>query len=136
MPPDPQQAIEIDPRSDDRRQVEAVESIDDGCDFAAARGRRDHLQQQRGAPRRLWTGDFRQFPARQPAGEHRIERGGARGRNEPLALTGLERGGERAIELADAKGGFEGGGSRVRHIFALCSPYYIPQPWMAIKKRK
>ena len=134
--PDPQQAIEIDPRGDDRRQVEAIEGIDEGGNLAAVGRGRHRLQQQRGAPGRGGAGNFGQFPARQTAVQDRIERRGAGGRHEPVALTRLERGGQRAIKFFSAERGFEDGDGRMRHIFALCSPYYISQSRKAIKKRK
>jgi hypothetical protein len=50
MTPDPQQTIKIYSRGNDRRQIEAIEGVDDGSDLTAPSGRRHHLQKQRGAP--------------------------------------------------------------------------------------
>ena len=69
---DPQQPIEIDAGRRRRLDVEHVERIDQRDQLAARGRRRQHLQQQAGAPRRSRADQLRQLAARKPAAQPRV----------------------------------------------------------------
>ena len=137
VPTNPQQPIEIHPRSHDRRQVKTIEGIDERRNLAATRRRGKHLQQQRGSPRRVWTRHVRELPTRKPAAFPRgprhtrvcgraqtcIETGERRRSNPSVALPGWSRRRERAIQRACAKRIFEDSQRMICHSFALGRKY-------------
>jgi len=125
VPADPQQSIEIHTNGDDRREVETIEGIDERRNLAAARGRGQHLQQQRRPPGRWRSGNFRELPARKSPVKPGIEPGYRRRGDACRGDACVAPTGECPIELARAERGFEDGSSGVRHIFALCSPRTI-----------
>ena len=72
VPADPEQPIEIDAGRRRRLDVEHVERVDQRHELAARGGRRHHLQQEAGAPRRSRTDQLGQLAARKPAAQPRV----------------------------------------------------------------